>query len=526
MNKAAEIGKASAKGSFHVLWGLIVSDVILAVGTIFIARLLGPELYGLYNIALVAPYLITIFRDWGISYAMVRFSAKYRAENRSAEIRSIIITGLVFDICVGFALTIVSLLFSDYLAINIFNRPVVAQLIRIASLYIFANALIGGATAAFTGTDRMELNSLMLVIGAAAKTALMIALVVLGLGISGASIGFTVSAIVAGLIGMLFTLIVYRGLPKLPDIKLEIRAYLAKMLRYGVPISLSVMVTSLLAQYYAFILPIYVADNTIIGNLKIAQNFVVLIAVFSTPIVTMLFPAFSKLDAERDREQLKIAFQFSIKYASLLVVPVACLIMALCEPVVSTLYGTTYETAPPFLALLAVTFLYTGLGSLSIGNLFSSQGQTRLVLALSVISAAIGFPVGLVLIMQYGVIGLIAASLTAGFPSLLVSLYWTKKYYGLTVDWKSSAKILISSVIAATLTYFTAGQIGFGSWIQLLFGVLIFVLVLIPTMVLSRAVTRSDLSNLRLMSSGLGPLTDIVEKTLNIIERLFTFLKM
>ena len=166
------------------------------------------------------------------------------------------------------------------------------------------------------------------------------------------------------------------------------------------------------------------------------------------------------------------------------------------------------------------------MGSLSIGNLFSSQGQTRLVLALSIISAAIGFPVGLVLIMQYGVIGLIAASLTAGFPSLLVSLYWTKKYYGLTVDWKSSVKILVSSVIAAALTYFTAGQIGFASWIQLLFGVLIFVLVLVPTMVLSRAVTRSDLSNLRLMSSGLGPLTGIVEKTLNIIERLFTFLKM
>jgi len=526
MNKAADIGKVSAKGSFHVLWGLVISNIILAVGTIFIARLLGPEMYGLYNIALVAPVLMTIFRDWGISYAMVRFSAQYKAENRSAKIRSILITGLVFDICIGFALTIVSLLLSDYLAIDVFNRPVVTPLIRITSFYIFANALIGGATAAFTGTDRMELNSLMLVFGAAAKTALMITLVVLGFGIYGASIGFTASSIIAGLIGILFTLMVYRGLPKPSDIKLEIRAYLAKMLRYGVPLSLSVMVTALLAQFYAFILPIYVIDNTVIGNLKIAQNFVVLIAFFSTPIVTMLFPAFSKLDVERDKEQLKIAFQFSIKYASLLVVPVACLIMALSGPVVFTLYGTTYQTAPAFLALLAVTYLYTGFGSLSIGNLFSSQGQTRLVLILSVISAVIGFPVGLVLIVQYGAFGLIVASLTASLPSLLISLYWTKKYYGLTVDWESSAKILMSSVVAAVLTYFTASQIGFASWGQLIIGVLIFVLVLIPAMVLSRAVTRSDLSNLRLMSSGLGTLTGIVDKILNTIEKLMTLLKI
>jgi len=94
MNKAADIGKVSAKGSFHVLWGLVASTVISAVGSIFIARLLGSELYGLYGIALAAPSLITIFRDWGITSAIIRYLAQYRTENRAEEIRSIILTGL------------------------------------------------------------------------------------------------------------------------------------------------------------------------------------------------------------------------------------------------------------------------------------------------------------------------------------------------------------------------------------------------------------------------------------------------
>jgi hypothetical protein len=44
MNKAAAIAKLSAKGSFHLLWGLVTSTVISAVATIFVARLLGSDL--------------------------------------------------------------------------------------------------------------------------------------------------------------------------------------------------------------------------------------------------------------------------------------------------------------------------------------------------------------------------------------------------------------------------------------------------------------------------------------------------
>jgi len=49
MSKAAEMAKVSAKGSFHLLWGLVISTVISAIGTILLARLLGSDLYGLHK---------------------------------------------------------------------------------------------------------------------------------------------------------------------------------------------------------------------------------------------------------------------------------------------------------------------------------------------------------------------------------------------------------------------------------------------------------------------------------------------
>src|SRR4030042_5173618 len=115
------MAKISAKGSFHLLWGLVISTVISSVATIFVARLLGSDLYGLYGIVLIAPNLIGVFRDWGINSAMVRYTAQYRSENRESEVRNIIVSGMIFEIFLGIALSAVSFALSGYLAVNLFH---------------------------------------------------------------------------------------------------------------------------------------------------------------------------------------------------------------------------------------------------------------------------------------------------------------------------------------------------------------------------------------------------------------------
>jgi hypothetical protein len=39
MSKAAEMAKVSAKGSFHLLWGLVISIVISSIATTLLAYL-------------------------------------------------------------------------------------------------------------------------------------------------------------------------------------------------------------------------------------------------------------------------------------------------------------------------------------------------------------------------------------------------------------------------------------------------------------------------------------------------------
>ena len=291
--------------------------------------------------------------------------------------------------------------------------------------------------------------------------------------------------------------------------------------------SVSLILIGFLAQFFAFLLPIYyTTDNTVIANYNIAKTFVVLIGFFATPITTMLFPAFSKLDPEKHTATLKNVFQSSVKYASLLVVPVSAIVMAVAEPAITTLFGDTYPTAPLFLALLAIPYIYTVIGNLSTDNLIKSQGKTTYNMKLSLITASIGFPMGYIMILNFGVLGLIATSLTISLPRLLISLRWIKRNYDLTVDWRSSSKILLSSIIAGTATYVIITLLPFASWIRLLIGAAVFILSFITVALLTRTITKTEINNLRAMTSGFGIFTGILNKLLNLLEKLITILKL
>ena len=524
MSKATEMGRISAKGGFHLLWGLILSTIISAIGTIIIARLLGADNFGLYYIALAAPALIANFRDWGVNTAMIKFSAEAHNENNLGKIRNIFVSGLAFEIIVGLALAVLSLVLSQFLA-EFYGRPAIVQLIQIASLFILTGALVNSATAAFTGLEKMHLNSIMLVIQSIVKTILIIALVGLGFGTLGAVIGFSLGVLFAGVIGVLLMYTMYKSLPKVATGKLELTKTIKIMLKYGLPLSIGGILYGFLIQFYMIIMAIFVTDNALIGNYSVAVSFVVLITFFAAPVTTMMFPAFSKLDAVHDKEVLKNVFQYSVKYASIVVVPITAMVMALAQPAIATIFGDQYVQAPLYLALLSVIYLFTAIGSLSAGNLINGQGFTKYTLKLQLLMVAIGFPLSFVLVSQFGIIGLIVTTILVGVPSQFLALRFIKKKFGVSIDWGSSAKIVFSSSVTAVLTYAAISQLPFSSPVQLALGVIIFIVAFLVLTVVTRTINKADLDNIREIVNALGPLRKPLNIVLNLIERLMRILK-
>ncbi len=520
MSKAIEIAKISARGGLHLFWGLAISSIISALYVIALARLLSPSEYGLFSVALIAPSMVSIFRDWGVNSAIIKYIAQYRSENKITNVKSILNAGLLFEMISGLFLSLVSFLLSGFLAVNIFQRPHIQLLIQVASFTILADAMIVAVQSIFTGYEKMKLYSITIVCQSIIKTILAPLLIISGFGAFGAILGFTVSSFAAGLIGItILYYFFYRSSKKQDDCDLNVVEAIKTMFKYGLPLSISAIVAGFLSQFYNFLIAIYCTD-LLIGNYQVATNFTVLVTFFSTPIVTMLFPAFSKLNWQKEMETLRNVFQFSIKYGALLVTPLVIAIMILSGPAVSTLFGEKYSYAPLYLTLLVINYIYSIFGSLSLGSLINGQGRTDVNLKLTLITTAIGMTLSWFIIPKFGIVGLIVTILTASIPSLILQIWFVKKYFSVTIDWVSSAKILLASTLSGIITFLIISQISLFDWMNLIIGVLIFFTNYLIIAPLIGAISKTDVRNIREILKDLGPISYMFNYPLKIIENL------
>lgn len=523
------MAKLSAKGGLNLFLGISISSIISAVGVIILMRLLTPSEYGLVTIALISPTLIGLFRDWGLNSAMIKHVAQYRSENQTSKMRNIMASGLIFELVTGISLSLVSFLLAGFLAANVFYQPgrpidVTKTLIEIASVTILAGSFLTAAQSTFTGFERMEFNSLIMICQSCLKCFLAPFLVFLGYSSLGAVLGQTVALILSGIVGIvIFYLIFFKNIHGKENVGIDFSGTLKVMIRYGLPLSVSAILVGFLPQFYNFMMAIYCSDSAI-GNFQAAVFFTVLITFFTTPIATVLFPAFSKLKPEKEIETLRTVFQFSVKYAAMLTIPVTVMIIVLSEPLIFALVGTTWSDAPFFLTLYSIGFLYSGLGNLSLENFLNGQGETKVTMKLALISLGMGLPLSLTLIPLFGIIGLIVTTLVAGIPSLAVGLWWIKRHFGATIDLISSIKIFLASVMAAVITHIVISQLSFHWWVELFAGGITFLMAYLVAAPLIRAVDENDINNLREVLSDLGPFSHLFQIPLNIVEKLLTIL--
>jgi uncharacterized membrane protein YfcA len=103
---------------------------------------------------------------------------------------------------------------------------------------------------------------------------------------------------------------------------------------------------------------------------------------------------------------------------------------------------------------------------------------------------------------------------------MFLGLHWIWKRYKVTVDWRSSAKIFLASAIAAAATYLSLNFLDAAEWLRLITGGIIFLTIYIIVAPSIGAIVQDDTRNLRVMLSGLGFISTIVNLLLGIAEKV------
>jgi len=520
MQKALEIGKKSATGSFQLFMGVAASTIIMAIGSITLGILMTQEEYGLYTIALIPSYMAILFADWGVSAAIIKYAASLRAENKEERTYEIVTAGIIFEIATGVTLSVILLSLSRFIASTVFQKPDSSPLIAIASITILAGTLITASQSSFIGFEKMELNSLTTIFQAIVKSVASPVLVFLGYSTLGAVLGYTVSFLATAIISLAilyFTII--RKLKEKDPTKTGILKTLTEMLHYGFPLSISTIIGGFRVQFYAFMMAIYCTE-AMVGNYQIAVQFATILTFLTTPISTVLFPAFSKINSRNEQELLQTVFASSIKYTAIILIPATTAIMILSKPMIGTVFGEKWTYAPFFLTLYVISNLFVIFGHIILSSLLAGLGETKTQMKLSLITLTFGIPLALLLIPSAGIVGLILTSITSGIPSMFLGLYWIWKSHKAKPDFKSSVKILMASAVAAATTYLTLNFIAFADWVELACELATFIATYLVTAPLIGAINTSDIKNLKTMFSGLRIISKLLNIPLNVMEKL------
>jgi len=438
---------SSARGSFFLVVGNVASAIIQAIGVFVVARLLGPEVYGIYTLSLVVPTILFQIADFGVSQGIIKFSASLSVKGERGRIATLIRNGFLFKLSVGLLALCFAVFSSEWLASAVVNRVELASYIRLCSISIILLAISDAVTSAFIGLDRMEYSALIMDVQAAAKALLSITLVILGFGLTGAVLGYVAGGLASALLGsFLLYLKIYKPLNDDGNANLGFRESIRTLVGYGFPIYLSILLVGFIPQIQSIILSIY-ASNYEIGNFRAAANFITLLSLLITPIATALFPAFSKLDM--DNAEAGRFFSLSIKYVTLILVPAATAAIIFSKPINQLVYGSEYSLAPTYLALYSLIFLLAGFGYQVLNSLFNGANETFTTLKMGLITLSTFILLAPPLTMKFSVQGLITATIICNFAATIYGAKKAKDKFKVQYPWKSLMLIYLTAAISA-----------------------------------------------------------------------------
>ena len=512
-----KVAEDSARGGFFLISGTALATVIMAIASILIARFLGPELYGQYTLALVVPQLLFLFTDLGINQGLIKFTASLRSRGETYRLAKIVKYGLLLRALTGIAIFIIDYAFAEFFASFFLQRPDLSFYIRIASTSVLFQVIFTTATSGFVGLDKAEYNALTTNIQAITKTIVSITLVLLGFSVAGAIIGVVASYVVGAFAGIAILLLLIRekqGVKNTHNISDDLRT----LVRYGAPLYVSLLLIGFVPVYQNVMLALFTTDADV-GNYKAASNFFALMAVVSVPITTALLPAFSKLDSSAN-EKIKTFFKLANKYTTMVVIPITFLIIMFSEEIVKIVYGSTYQTAPLFLATHFLLYFLVGLGYLTLTSLYNGLGETKTTLRIGLITFLAVAVLSPLLTKTYGVQGLITAFLIASTAGTIYSLYIAKRKFQIEFDARILFRIYLISAASSILPLIMLRFTQLPRLFNVTIGGLLYVFTYATLAPLTGIVTTSELQTVTNITQKIRPLALIAKPVLTYQQKL------
>lgn len=459
--------------------GQLLTYAIKFVLGIIIARLLTPEDYGLIGMLGIFMSISQSFVDSGFGNALIR------KDNRTETDFS---TVFYFNVAVSLILYLILFVSAPYIAL-FFHQPILTSITRVLSLIIVVNSI---------GIVPRAILSIAVDFKSQALASVVSTIVSCIIGLYLAYTGFGVwalvwQAIIAPFVNVTVVWLFARWFP--------LRAYswqsFKTMFSYGSKLLASSLINTIYRHASSLIIG-KVYSPAELGNYDRGYQ---IASIPSLRLVEILcgvtFPVLSKI--QNDETRLVNVYHKYLVLSSIVIFFTMTLLAMVAEPLVLSLFTEKWIGTVPFLRIFCFAFMFDCVCRLN-NNIMYVKGRSELFLKLEVIKKVAVIPF-FIFAIPHGTIAICFVAVVHTFVDIVFSTYYIKLIFGVKLrQYIPIVKYLLLSILACLPSYFIS-KLSFPSWISLLFGVLV-------SLVLYVFFLHKDVN----MKEGLSILLNMVKK--------------
>lgn len=414
------------KNSIFTFSSTLIAKIGSIIFTIILARLLLPELFGLYSLALSTILIFASFSDLGVSSTLIKFISQSKNPEKSKAYFSYLLKSKILLSVISIFLL---LIMAGWISNDYYNKPIFLALVA-GSFYIFFSGLIGIYEGLFQSQNNFKKTFYKEIIFQVSRLVLVPLTVLLSINL------FSEEKIIALIILALsiaflsaFFFIFFSAKKKISFLKLK-----TKKLDNEEKIKLNKFILALSALTLSGVLFGYVdmivlgrfVDAEFIGYYRAALSLITSAA----PLITFssaLFPIFSRLK----EKQLKRGLRKTVLLTLIIAIFAFIFTLIFSPLIVGIIFGPEYFLSSEILRIFSVLIIVLPLISLY-SSYFISQDKPKKVLLSLLIATALNIILNITFILYllpYGqlqaVYGVASATIISQFV-YLISLVWKK----------------------------------------------------------------------------------------------------
>ena len=464
--KADRLGKSLkllVKTSIIVFIGVMISRILGYLYRVIVARYYGPEVYGLFSLALMVSGWFIAVSALGLAEGLLRFISLYRGKKELEKIKWLFKFSLIILTITGVLAGILLFVFSEYISITIFHNASLIAYLKIFSIAIPFTVLAYPFLVALRAHEEISSYSFIFNIAQnAVKVAFLGLFIVLGFGNNAVPWSY-----LAGMFGMMtisYLVCKYKiphifELGTLPQHKKGI--LLKELMSYSVPILFFGIVSTIFYWIDSFSIGYYKSAIEV-GFYNAAVPIALLLGIAPELFMQLFFPLITK---EYSRKNIKLIEELSkqvAKWILLVNIPVFALMLAFPGAVINILFGQEYLVAENALRILAISSLLSSVLIVS-NQLISMIGRAKLVLTNIIIASAINLMLNMLFVPMQKIwfiensLGINGAALATLISILVFNLLFViESYYYLRIIpvRRKMINLLVSAVIPTALLFY------------------------------------------------------------------------